>query len=188
MKMDCERKEKMKMRFLSLIALLGLLAGCSTTPPQVASDYNPMTGTQTDVSETMLVGPGEPREVLWLTSFREVSVGSTAKYYLLIKYIAPAEVGYLEIPPGQTLTLLADNQAIKLDGSGSLNTRKLFKQQKVDFVSEIAQYPVSRADLQKIGYARNIKVQVKGNSKLVERDFTQENYDNVRAFVTRAAL
>ncbi len=173
---------------LTLIALLGLLAGCATPPPQVGTDVNPLTGTRTDVTETMLVSAGTPREVVWLTGFRECPPGAQPRYYLMIRYIAPLEVGYLEIPPGQSFTLQADGNPIKLDGTGSLNTRRTFKQEGMEFVSEVAQYPVSRLDLQKIGYARKLKAQIKGNKGLIERDFVDDNYDKMRAFVTRTAL
>lgn len=176
---------------LMLIALIGLLAGCATKPPPpTATIYDPITGERRDITEMMLPSPQDPpREVVYLSSYREnQSYGSQSKYYMSIKYIAGTEVGYLEIPPGQTLTLLADGQPVKLDGTGSMNMRKGFKQNDLEFVTETAIYPVSRADLQKLGYARKIKVQIKGIKGLIERDFADENYENLRAFVTRAAL
>ncbi len=173
----------------TLIALIGILAGCATKPPPVATDINPITGDRTDVSDIILPGDSAtPREVMCLNPFRVVQAGIQPKYYLIARYIAPAEVGYLEIPPGQTLTLYADGNPIKLDSSGSLNTRKAFKEKDVDFVSETAQYQVSKLDMEKLGYARKIKVQLKGNKGLVEREFGPENYDSIRAFVTRAVL
>lgn len=174
---------------LTLIALIGLLAGCATKPPPVATDVNPITGARTDFSDILLPGSSsQPREVVYLSTFRTADFQTAPKYYILAKYIAPAEVGYLEVPPGQTLTLFADGQPIKLDSSGSLNTRKAFKEKDVDFVSETAQYQVSKLDMEKLGYARKIKVQLKGNKGLVEREFGPENYDSIRAFVTRAVL
>jgi hypothetical protein len=176
---------------LMLIALLGLLAGCATKPPPpTATIYDPITGERRDVSENLLPSPANPpREVVYLATFREnKSHGSESTYYVQVRYIASSEVGYLEIPPGQTLTILADDSPVKLDGTGSMNLRKTFKQEEIDFVSESAIYRISRADLQKLGYARKIKVQIKGNKGLIDRDFTQENYDNLRSFVTRAAL
>jgi hypothetical protein len=174
---------------LTLIALIGILAGCATKPPPVATDINPITGARTDVSDIMLPGSSaQPREVVYLSTFRTTDLNNPPKYYFLARYIAPSEVGFLEIPPGQTLTLFADGQPIKLDSSGSLNTRKNFKQKDVEFVSETAQYQVSKLDMEKLGYARKIKVQLKGNKGLVEREFGPENYDSIRAFVTRAVL
>ncbi len=174
---------------LMLLAVVGLIAGCSTPPPPAATVYDPVTGQRTDLMENLLEAPGTPREVVYLNSFREIgSYGKQPRYYFQVKYLASAEVGYLEIPPGQTLTLVADGQPIKLDGTGSVNLRKDFQQQDTAFVTESAIYPVSKSDLQRLGYARNIKVQVKGVKGLVEREFNQSNYDNFRAFVTRAAL
>jgi hypothetical protein len=178
--------------YVMLIALVGLLAGCMTPekPPPTATVYDSVTGERRDVSDNLLPSPVDPpREIIYLTSFREYPrYGAQSKYFFSVKYIASAEVGLLEIPPGQTLTLLADGQPIKLDGTGSVNMRKQYKQDDIGFVTETAFYPVSKADLQKLGYARKIRVQVKGNKGLVERDFSQENYKNLRSFVTFTAL
>ncbi len=173
----------------TLIALLGILAGCATKPPPVATDINPITGERTDLTDILLPGASaQPREVVYLSLFRQYNQSGPPKFYILATYFAPKEVGYLEIPPGATLTLEADGQAIKLDGTGSINSRKAFKNQGVDFVKEIAQYQVSKLDMEKLGYARKIKMQLKGGKLLVEREFGPENYDSIRAFVSRAVL
>jgi hypothetical protein len=178
----------MKIRF-TLIALLAILAGCATPPPPVATDINPITGERTDLTDILLPGASsQPREVVYLSFFRTNPQHSPSKYYVLARYIAPAEVGYLEVPPGQTLTLDADSQPIKLDGTGSINSRKAFKEKGNDYVSETAQFQISKQDMQKLGFARKIKVQLKGGKLLVEREFGPENFDSIRAFVTRAVL
>ena len=130
---------------------------------------------------------GQPREVIWLNSFRDSKDGKPV-YYLEVQYVAPADVGYLEIPPGETLTLLVDGQPMKLESSGSLNRRREFSREKTEFVREGAIYPVSKLNLQKIAAAQKVKVQIKGNKGLIERDFRPENFERIRAFVTRAAL
>ena len=173
---------------LMLIALLGLLAGCVTKTPLVGTDVNPINGARTDVTPMMLTSAGQLREVVYLNAYREIAPKTGTRYLLEVKYVAPAEVGYLEIPPGQTLTILADGQPIKLDGTGTLNTRVGFRKENMDFVSETAQYRASRLDMQKMGFARQIKVQIKGNKGLIERDFNPENFEKIRAFVTQAVL
>jgi hypothetical protein len=180
--------DMMKMRF-TLIALLAILAGCATPPPPVATDVNPITGERTDFTDVLLAGSSsQPREVVYLSFFRMSPQGNSPKYYILAKYIAPAEVGYLEVPPGQTLTLEADGQPIKLDGTGSINSRKAFKEKNNDYVSETAQFQISKQDMQKLGFARKISMKLRGGKLLVEREFGPENYDSIRAFVTRAVL
>ena len=100
--------------------------------------------------------------------------------------MAPKDAGYLEIPPGQTLTIAADGDTLKFTGNGSLNRRRESRAQKTDFVTETALYEVKKDDLQKLANAKKIKVQLRGNNGLVEREFVQENFDNLKAFVASA--
>ena len=171
-------------RFLILLAALGLIIGCETKPPATATTYDPITGTRTDVSENLLQSEGTPREVVYLNMFREYRSARRADYYLEAFYMAPAEAGYLEIPPGQTLTITADGDTLKFNGNGSLNRRRAYKK---DFVRETALYEIKKEDLQKLANAKKIKVQLRGNNGLVDRDFSAENFENLKAFVARAA-
>jgi len=170
---------------LCLVAVLGLAAGCATKPPPTATTIDPITGARTDVSENLLNDTNStPREVVYLNMFREYRSAKRVNYYLEVFYMAPTDAGYLEIPPGQTLTLTADGQPLKFDGNGSLNRRRPYRK---DFVRENAIYEVTKQDLQKLANAKKIKVQIRGNNGLVERDFAPENFDNLKAFVARAA-
>lgn len=171
-------------RFIFFAGVMMVAAGCATKPPATATYYDPVTGRRTDLSENILQGPGTPREVMWFNLFRDYTNPRKATYYVEVKYMAPKDAGYLEIQPGETLTVIADGQPTKFDGSGSLNRRKTYRK---DFVTETAIYEVSKADLQKLAGAKQIKIQVKGNNGLVEREFTAENFENLKAFVSRAA-
>jgi hypothetical protein len=169
---------------LILLAALGLMAGCASKPPAAATIYDPISGSRTDVSENLLPASGSPREVVYLNMFRDYRSPEHINYYLETFYMAPSEAGYLEIPPGETLTLTADGNSMKFDGSGSLNRRQTYRK---DYVKEIALYEVSKLDLQKLAAAKKIKVQIRGNNGLIEREFAPENFENLRAFVSRAA-
>ena len=59
---------------------------------------------------------------------------------------------------------------------------------KDEFVIERAIYPATRVQLQKIALGKNVKVQIRGGNGLVEREFTKENQERLRQFVTRFAL
>ncbi len=66
---------------LTLIALIGILAGCATKPPPVATDINPITGARTDFSDILLPGSSaQPREVVYLSTFRVNEYSTQPKY------------------------------------------------------------------------------------------------------------
>ena len=180
----------MKARVLSLLGALGLLAGCATErPPDVTSYYDNVSGQRTDLlSDNLLKAPGKPREVVWLNASRIFRSPTRSDYHLEVNYQAKAETGYLDIPPGATLTLILDGFPMKFSGMGSGNLRKQFKVEGVEFVSEKAIYPVTRTALQQIAVAKQVKVQIRGNNGLIEREFAPENFEKFRSFVTRFAL
>jgi len=168
------------------LTLLGLLAGCSAPQTRVTSYYDNLGG-QTDVlADNELPSPPQPREVIWLNAYR-VFKGSQRIYYFDVRYLATAEVGWLEIEPGQSLTITGDGQPFKfVSASGSANTQEMIR--KNTFAQETALFEVTKDQLVKLAKANQIKVQVKGNKGLVEREFGPKNYADFRAFVGRYAL
>ena len=166
-------------------AVAALLAGCATHAPDVSSYVDQMTGLRTDLMENELDAPGQPREIVWLNASRVFRSQNESDLYLEATYMAMKDRGYLEIPPGKTLTVIADGKPMTFDGTGSANMRKPFKK---DFVRETALYPISKMQLQKIANARDVKVQIKGNNGLVEREFKPENFERLRKFVSYYAV
>jgi len=167
------------------LAALLLLAGCATQPPSVSTYYDPVFGDRTDLlSDNLLEAPGEPRELVELDASRIWKNYEKAVYYLEVRYMARAEVGYLEIPPGETLTIIADGRPMKFDGLGSGNMRKPFKK---ELVRENALYPTTKNELQKIASAQQVKVQIKGNKGIIHREFAQQNLERFRKFVSTYA-
>jgi hypothetical protein len=176
----------MKTNYIVLAACCWM-AGCATEPPPVTTHYETISGLRTDLmSENVLPTPGQPREVVWLNASRIFkNYRGDADYYLEVNYMAKEDVGYLEIPPGQTLTLIVDGETLKFDGNGSMNRRKVYRK---EFVREDALYPVEPHHLQKIASAHQAKVLIKGNNGQVEREFAPENFERFRAFVNRFAM
>ena len=166
---------------------LVLIAGCATPPtPDVTTHVDSTTGLRTDLmGENLLESKGQSRELVWLNASRVYRNYSDAQYYLEVQYMARDEAGYLEIPPGDTLTITGDGQALKLSGTGSTNMRRPYKK---ELVREVAIYPVTRVQLQKIALAKDVKVEVRGNKGLIVREFNKENQERFRQFVTRFAL
>src|SRR5690606_36493614 len=84
-----------------------VLIGCGTTP-EVTSYVHPVSGRRTDViAQNLLDAPGNNRELLWLNAYRDFEDRYQYKYYLEVIYGARPEVGYLEIMPGRSLTIIA---------------------------------------------------------------------------------
>jgi hypothetical protein len=171
--------------FFALAVMAALLAGCASPAPNVSSYYDQMTGLRTDLMENELEAPGQLREIVWLNASRVFRDYQNFELYLEATYMAMKERGFLEIPPGKTLTIIADGKPMVFDGSGSMNQRKPYKK---DLVRETALYPVTKAQLQTIANARSIKVQIKGNNGLIEREFKPENFERLRKFVSYYAV
>jgi hypothetical protein len=178
---------KMIKNYLALVCGAALLASCAARQaPDVTTHIDQGTGLRTDLlGDNLLEGKGQPRELLWLNASRVYRNYSDAQYYLEAQYMAREDAGYLEIPPGETLTIVIDGQPLKFSGTGGANMRKPYKDQ---LVREVAIYPATRIQLQKIALGREVKVQLRGNNGLVEREFNKENQERFRQFVTRFAL
>jgi hypothetical protein len=172
----------MKKITLASLALAGFLAGCATsTTPDVVTHYDQFTHFRTDlIPENLLDVPGEVREMIWLNASRVFRDFQDFDYYLDVNYQARAETGWLKIPPGATLTILADGKEMKFKSNGSMNTRRKDR----DLVSEQAIYPISADELRAIANAKAVKVKVSGENGLVERDFGPLNFQRFKKFVT----
>src|SRR5437868_9105931 len=132
----------MKRHFAQLIMAL-LLAGCATQAPDVSTYYDPATGSRTDLlSDHELKTSGPPRELVELDASRLWKDYYESTYYLEVRYMARDEVGYLEIPAGETLTVIADGKPVKFSGVGSANMRKPYKK---GIVHENALYPATKS-------------------------------------------
>ena len=174
----------MKCSALCLLTLL-LLGGCARQGPNTATNYDPVFGVRTDImADNPLETPGEPREIIWLHASRMVNRQDVATYYLEVKYMAKADAGWLEIPPGENLILTIDGEPVKFRGSGSENMRARYKK---DFVKERAIYQVPKATLQKIAKAKEVKVTIRGNNGLIQRTFDAANFGKFREFVEKFA-
>jgi hypothetical protein len=173
-------------RYLVLLALLSTLTACVSPDSKVTSYRDNFSGATDMLVDNELPSPTQPREVVWLDAYR-ILKGAKHVYYLQTRYLATAEVGFVDIEPGQSLTIVADGETLKFySASGSMNNRELVRGMK--FAEEKALFEVTRDQLQKIAKAKKVKVQIKGAKGLIERDFGPKNYDDFRAFVTRFAL
>jgi hypothetical protein len=171
-----------KKNLLSTVLLASVFAGCATAPvPDVVTHYDPYTHFRTDlIPENMLESKGPPRELVWLNASRVFKDIKDFDYYLEVHYEAREETGYLNINPGASLVVIADEREIKFNGTGSLNNRK----ESRGLVSEDALYLASANELRAIAGAKQVKVKVIGRNGIVERDFTPANSEKFKKFVT----
>lgn len=166
-------------KICSLAVGLTFLAACATTP-EVTTYRDPITNQETDLlSENELVKQGAVREVIWLNAAR-LPVSGQYKIYLEVLYGANKEAGPLEIYPGKTLTIIADNQKLEFSGLGSLE-----KREKNNVLYETGRYEAKFSDIEAIANAKKVTVLVQGKDQLIEREFAPDNFERFKNFLGR---
>ena len=177
--------DAMKYALILLVGIAGL-TGCRTKNPDVMTTYHPVSGVRTDLmSENELVSSqNPPREIIWLNGSRVFKDMWNRKYaiYLEAMYQAREDTGLLDVPFGQTLTLVVDGKEMRLAGNGSYNRRGNAPQ---GTVLETSLYEVTMEQLDQIANAKTVKMRLKGNNGLVEREFGPENFQRFQEFVSR---
>ena len=173
----------MKGTLLILVAGLAL-AGCSSKPPADTTTYrSPASGLRTDLlSENMLETADKTPEVIWLNAARAFKYDHTIQYILELDYLSSEEHGFLEIPPGPTLTLTIDGKENTFSGVGSGTNRE---KTQGGTVTERAFYTVERRLFEEITQARKVRVQIRGKNGTVDRWFTPVNFDRFYKFVEK---
>ena len=162
----------------ALLALLFSTAGCNTTP-EVTSYVNPVSGRRTDVlAENLLDAPEQTREMLWLNAYRDFSDQYRFKYYLEAIYGSRKEAGYLDVGPGRSLTIKADDHEMNFVGLGSLS-----RDEENGALFESARYEATADDIYRISRAKTVTVRLTGRNGVVVRNFNAENFDKFRKFV-----
>lgn len=167
---------------LSLLLASLLLSGCGTTP-EVASYTHPITGRRTDViGENLIPGPEQSREMIWLNAYRDFLNRNEYRYYLELIYGANEQVGYLDIGPGRSLTIVADGYEMNFSSLGSLD-----KEKDEHAVFEKVRYDASGDEIARIANAKNVTVRVKGENGIVIRQFAPENIEKFRIFLEQSS-
>src|SRR5213592_4652858 len=103
----------MKANTILSLAITALLAGCTSTPNSDVYTYrSDIGGPGIDlIVDNELDSGDKPTELIWLNASRIRQGPWDAKYYLEVRYEALAQTGYLDIAPGETLTLTLDGCA-----------------------------------------------------------------------------
>jgi hypothetical protein len=167
---------------LSLVLASLFLSGCSTTP-DVASYTHPITGRRTDViGDNLIAGPEPSREMIWLNAYRDFLNRNEYRYYLELIYGANEQVGYLDIGPGRTLTIIADGHEMNFSSLGSLD-----KEKDEHAVFERVRYDASGDDIARIANAKNVTLRVKGENGIVIRQFDADNIERFKRFLEQSS-
>ena len=172
----------MKAYLLLVCSAMLLLVGCRSTPPDSnVYTHRGSTGPDMDLTLDNLLESGEDRSYLvWLNAVRVRDGLWESRYYLEIRYEAANDAGYMDIGPGETLTLTIDGQDFGFTGPGSSESRTLTS--RGTYV-ENAVYECTPDDLRRIAQGNDIKVRVEGQSRKMYREFRPENIEKFRAFV-----
>jgi len=166
-----------------LCALGFVFSGCQTAKEDVASYTNPLTARRTDVLGQNLLETKEPgREMIWLNAYRDFLNLYEYRYYLELIYGANEQVGYLDIGPGRSLTIVADGKEMNFTSLGSLE-----KEKEGAAVFERVRYDATTDDLNRIANAKQVGVRVVGQNGIVIRQFGPENFDKFRKFMEQAS-
>ena len=98
-------------------------------------------------------------------------------YSLFVVYSAPLLV---TIEPGKTLALTIDGRRTEFEGSGSTRHRVLVSP---GLVEETAFYhDIDRERIREIAYAHQIIVEVRGSNSVIQRHFTERNFNSFKMF------
>jgi hypothetical protein len=134
-----------------------------------------------DLTLDNLLASGEDRSYLvWLNAVRVRDGLWESRYYLEVRYEGANDAGYMDIGPGETLTLTIDGQDFGYQGPGSAESRTLTS--RGTYV-ENAVYEATPDDLRRIAQAKDVKVRVEGQSRKMYREFQPENIEKFRTFV-----
>jgi hypothetical protein len=172
----------MKFALMALLLAPLFFSGCSTAR-DVTSYRNPISGRRTDVlGDNLLPGPEQAREMIWLNAYRDFLNLNEYRYYLEVIYGANEQVGYLDIGPGRTLTIVADGNEMNFTSLGSLD-----KEKEGHAVYEKVRYDATSDDIARIANAKNVTVRVSGQNGIVVRQFSEENSRNFKTFFEQSS-
>ena len=176
-----EARQFMKANILLLLGISALLAGCSSMPNSDVYTYrSDVGGPGMDLIVDNELDSGEkPTELVWLNALRVRAGAWKGRFYLEVRYEALPQTGWIEIGPGETLSVTADGQTMKFGGIGSSNERN----QTDSTVVEHAIYEAKADDIRRIARAKDVKVDIVGRLRTVHREFKPANIDKFKTFV-----
>ena len=148
----------MKANAILALVIATLLAGCSSAPKSDVYTYrSDIGGPGLDlIVDNELESGDKPTELIWLNASRVRAGAWKGRYYLEIRYEALPQTGWIEIGPGETLSLTVDGQPI---------------------------YEAKADDLRRIARAKEVRVDIVGRLRTVHREFKPINIEKFKTFV-----
>lgn len=166
---------------ITILTVLLVLMGCGSQVAVIEtvdeefydSRINKMTG------NALIETPPSGVDSVELNAERYTSAEGTILYNLVVEY---SSSDWLFVKEGESLILIVDGQRIGLKGKGSGPHRDIAYGGRR---TEKAWYGVSLDILKMITNAETVKVTIIGSRRSIDRDFTQENFENFRRFVQK---
>lgn len=160
------------------VALLGALAGCvprygvSTIRDEFAGrTVHRMRG-------NVLDDPDQGGE--WIELNAEVSRERAAATELTLALLYRDGGRWLRVPYGESLQILANEELIVLNGSGSLRTRR---RSVLGGVEERVTYRISVEQLRRVASADSVRLRILGRREYVERRLSEKGLVRLREFI-----
>lgn len=171
----------MKVYLMLVLAVAGLVAGCSSMSNSGAVSYvDEYRGERYDTTtDSPLESSSVPGAQVWLNASRITQKYGSVLFYLDVHVESPTT--WLAIEPGQSLILVIDGDEIRFDGSGSNQMRKTDK--KSGQFIESAVYLSNASDIRKIAEAKEVKVKVVGKASVLQSAFGPSNFTVYKKFV-----
>ena len=171
----------MNLKMLFSLMAVAVIAGCASGPKRdVYSDRGAFRPGIDLIMQNELDSGAKPTELIWLNASRIHQGPWDATYYLEVRYEALPQTGWLGLGPGETLELTVDGETIRFSGMGGLSERT---QTSAGTFLEHALYEASPDSLRKIARAREVKVDIKGRTRTIHREFNEANTEQFRTFV-----
>lgn len=172
------KKARIARSFVAILAALCLGTGCIPRygVRAVEDDFE---GVQIQRMHGNVLGdPDRGGEWIELNAELFRRRGAAPRYAFVLLY-RDADA-WLRIPAGKSLLALVDGEAIALRGSGSRRHRTTRLGRGVE---EEARYEIGADVLRRMARAESVRFRIIGSREYVERVFTPENRDRLRAFV-----
>ena len=116
----------------------------------------------------------------WIELNAEISRGRDSTADLSLELLYRDASRWLHVPYGESLQILADQELMVLNGTGSLRTRR---RSVLRGVEERVTYRLTPEQLRRLASADTVRVRLLGRREYVERRFSEIGLSRLREFI-----